>query len=174
MLKGILIYGCLLFSMSIFGQSKKVDLRKFDGQILNQLLIDYTNELRLKKRKKPLEHYLLLDSAAINHVLYMANRKYLGHTQKSRALRTVKDRLEYFGETPEFVGENVQFISIQYEVDKSNKDLTYNQLSEIIGHNWKVSRAHYLNMINSNYTGVSVKFAISGGLLYVCQVFSSE
>lgn len=173
MLKGFLIYGYLFFSILAFGQSKKVDLVNFDTQKLNALLVDYTNQLRLEKRKKQLEYYPTLDKAASIHAIYMANRKYLGHVQRNRKFRTVIDRVKAFGYLPEFVGENIQFISIQYKIDVENKMLTYFQLSKILGDNWKESRGHYLNMIDFRYTGVSHQFAIKDGLLYVCQVFSS-
>ncbi|MFK8038378.1 MAG: CAP domain-containing protein [Crocinitomicaceae bacterium] len=173
MIKVVLIYGQLLISIFVFGQTEVVDLSNFNANKLNHLIIEYTNQLRSKKRRPPLAHHALLDNAAQNHADYMADRKRLSHTQRNRNLKTVKDRVEALGGNADFIGENIQFISINYEIEQSNYQLTYIQLAKILGDNWKASKGHYLNMIDREYSRVSHQFAFANGLLFVCQVFSS-
>ena len=156
------------------GQTTLVDIDNFNADKLNALLIDYTNQQRLRKRKQKLLYYPQLNAAAKNHALYMADRSYLGHFQKKKSLKTVRDRLKLLGGNAEFVGENVQFISILFELEQSNGNLTYEQLAKLLGDNWKRSRGHYKNMIESVYTGVTHQFAVSNGMLYACQLFTSK
>ena len=174
MLKAVLIYGFVFATMLAHSQSEVVDLSNFDSSILNELLIDYTNQLRKRKRKQKLSYFPKLDAAAKNHADYMAARKYLGHIQKNKALKTVKDRVVMLGGDADFVGENVQYISINYEIEQADNKLTYENLAVILGEQWRKSKGHYANMIDGNYNGVSHQFAIKDGLLYACQVFTSK
>jgi len=138
------------------------------------LLVDYTNALRKRKRRNNLEYYPALDAAAKNQANYMADKDYLGHFQKNRRLKTVKNRVQVLGGDADYVGENVQYISIQYQLEKAKGKLTYQALAKILGDNWKNSKGHYANMIDKRYEGVAHQFAFKDGLLYACQVFSSK
>lgn len=173
MRQAFLLYS-LFFVLTGFGQGEKVDLAQFNSAKLNEYLIAYTNQLRERKRKQSLDYYPALDAAAKNHATYMAEHNYLGHTQKNKTYKTVKDRVSVLGGNAEFVGENVQYISINYELQKAKQGLTYQQLAKILGENWKNSRGHYLNIITPEYTGVSHQFVVADGKLFACQVLSSK
>ncbi len=162
------------FCYNALSQTEIVDPDNFNDDRLNQLLLEYTNRERRKKRRGALDLYPVLDLAAKDHVKYMAERKYVGHIQKIKQKRTVQLRVNYYGGNSQFVGENVQMIPLKYEIQKSKNRLTYNQLAKMLGDNWRKSKGHYLNMVDKNYTGVSHQFAIKGGDLYVCQVFSAK
>ena len=174
MLKAFLAYGYIIISVLAFGQNDLVNLSDFNTEKLNELLVNYTNQLRVRKRKTALTYDPNLDAAAKNHAQYMAERNYLGHFQKNKSLKTVKDRVSILGGDADFVGENVQYVSLDYEIKKSKYRLTYSDLATILGDNWKNSKGHYANMIDDNYSGVSHQFVVKNGLLYVCQVFSSK
>jgi uncharacterized protein YkwD len=170
----LLTYVLILISILGYAQGDLVSLSNFDTERLNSYLVNYTNQLRTKKRKQGLAYYSDIDAAAKNQAQYMADRKYLGHFQKRKPLKTVKDRVKSLGGDAQTVGENVQYISINYEIKSTSNTLTYLQLATILGDNWKKSRGHYRNMLDETYTGVSHQFAIKNGLLFVCQVFTSK
>lgn len=174
MIRIIIAYYLLTLSGFAFGQADIVSLNNFDSKKLNLLLLDYTNQQRKRKRRDTIEYYPALSAAAKSQANYMAKNEYLGHYQKNRRLKTVKNRVQVLGGDADYVGENVQYISIQYELERLKGKLTYQALAKELGENWKKSKGHYANMIDKKYQGVAHQFAIKDGLLYACQVFSSK
>ena len=172
--KHLIIWVFLGLSFMAKAQNEIVDSDQLDDDKLNQLLLDYTNRERRKKRKDSLALYPMLDLPAKDHSDYMAKHDYVGHFQKIKQKKTVELRVNYFGGNSQYVGENVQMIPIDYEIKKSKNRLTYPQLARMLGENWRKSKGHYANMIDKNYTGISHQFTINNGYLYVCQVFSSK
>ncbi len=167
---------CLVLILSFFGftQNDNVSEDSFDSDKLNAYMMEYTNQLRSKKRRNSLMFYTWLCPAAKNHADYMASNNYLGHSQRKIAYRTVRDRVQKFGRDADFIGENVQYLSLAYEIEKANNNLTYSRLASILISNWRKSKGHYANMIDKAYTGIAHQFAIKDGILYACQILTSK
>ncbi|MFD1552287.1 hypothetical protein DNU06_11360 [Putridiphycobacter roseus] len=168
------IFMSLCVHAQVNGENTILDLEKIDKKLLNLLLIDYTNELRGKRKKDTLSNYPSLSKAARYHAKYMGYYQYIGHHQQRKGYRTVKERLISMGGDANFVGENVQMVPLTSWVKNSKTDFTYGELAEKLGENWRKSKGHYNNMINEHYTGVYHGFYFIDGNLYACQVFSSK
>lgn len=171
-----LLYIFTLFSLS--AQTKVsgelVDLDSLDKKKLNLLVLHYTNELRIKRKKDTLSNYPALSKAARYHAKYMGYYQYVGHNQQRKGYKTVKERLVTFGGDANFVGENVQMVPVTAWLKNSKVPFTYEVLAEKLVENWRKSKGHYNNMINEHYTGAYHGFYLIDGNLYACQVFSSK
>ena len=92
----IIIWFC---GVTLLGNAQEewVNLTDFNSQKLNRFVLDYTNRERRKKHVNEIELSPALDSAALNHAKYMAERVYIGHNQYLWHMKTPRHRVEYYG-----------------------------------------------------------------------------
>lgn len=164
----------LLISLNLKGQDKF----PFELKLVEHLVKEQVDSIRLSHELLPLANDSLLYVASSFHSGWMADNKKLSHTQKDLETKTPQDRVVHFGGKYYLVGENIMSTQIAKPgKDKSGKiyDIsTPEGLSRWIVSSWIHSPKHYDNIINSNYqvTGVSIGFDEEKKVLYACQKFA--
>lgn len=164
-----------------FSSVAQVDWKNYDIDSLNYYITIEVNKLRQKVKKKPLEYQPLLNPAAQDHATYMSQRKVLTHTQKLKPKKTPKNRIDFYGEQFETIGENVQFVtlnSVPKELQKKGEPKSldsYELMAKTLVLNWKNSPPHYKNMIHPEFSGTTTIISVSeDGVIYACQLFGNE
>lgn len=156
-----------------FGQTK-INPKKIDADLLNDLILKEVNALRNRKRLDTLRYDEPLNKAADDHASYMSDNEIVTHDQKSKIKRGPYDRVVYYDGAHNAVGENVQSYNLEKALKKSKNKLTYEKLAKDIVKVWVKSRPHYENLINPEFKTMGHKFQLNDGILYCCQVFGSE
>lgn len=147
-----------------------------DSGILNIEVLKQVNKLRKQAKVQPLTIENALSLASKNHAYYMLEHQKLTHKQKYRKKRTPKNRVDYFGQLFDRVGENIQLNNLNLNESEKEKTRTridtYEKLAEQLVLSWKNSPPHYANMINGDFstTYTSVAFG-SKNEIYACQLF---
>jgi uncharacterized protein YkwD len=166
---------CILASLLHLNSSAQisVDCYSGDGKQLNEYIVREVNKYRKKAKVGPLKNDILLNLAATDHTNYMANKNKLTHFQRNRIKKNPKNRVDFYGEQFDLVGENVQ----QNWVQKTEKEFIKNceELAKVLVTGWRNSPPHYANMIDENFTTTYTSVNInSKGKIYACQLFGSD
>lgn len=144
-----------------------------DGKELNEFILREVNKHRKKAKVPALKNDGLLHLAAEDHVNYMSDKDKSTHFQRNKYKKTPKNRVDFYGEQFDLVGENVQ----QNWIKKSEKDFIKNceDLAKTLVTGWRNSPPHYANMIDEHYTTTYTAVNInSEGKIYACQLFGSD
>lgn len=182
MVKVILFFFTLiLFSTIANAQSIPKDLNTFDERILNKYILQEVNVLRKKARVDTLVNDDALLPAAENHAEYLVSTDELSHFQKSKVMKTPKNRVDHFGGQFAEVGENLQFFEPKYEV-KIGREKTaevlgdYERMAKYMVQQWKNSKPHYENIIRPDFKCTYSTFKVDEktGVLYACQLFGGD
>ena len=164
----------IFISFNAKAQREIVDTTNFDYEILNKYVLSGLNAERRRKKQKLVTTDNTLTEVANDQVQYMAKNNYVGHDQNIRNKQFVENRLLFYGENHEFIGENVQSIDLRKIFIKSKGRLTYSKLSKLIIDYWKKKSVYYKNMINPLFVGVNQQYVLKDGYLYICQVMGSR
>jgi uncharacterized protein YkwD len=139
----------------------------------NVFVLKEVNRHRKKAKVHPLSNDNTLKMAGIDHSNYMAKKDKLTHYQKNRVKKTPKNRVDYYGEQFDIVGENV--LQNWLIISKKHDVKTCQDLAEVLVDAWRNSPPHYANMISEDYTTTYTSFNISDkGKIYACQLFGSD
>ncbi len=155
------------------------DSSSIDSEILNEHIINEVNKLRKKAKVPFLENEIAFSYASEDHANYMLNKHKLTHKQRKRITKTPKNRVDFYGQQFNRVGENVQLNNLNLNAiakDKKHPRLnTYELLAEQLVLSWKNSPPHYANMIHPDYVNTYTSIAIgSNGEIYACQLFGGS
>lgn len=172
----------LVFSafLAVFGQSQTpFSSSSIDVDILNEHILEGVNKLRKKAKVHRLRNETALLPAADDHANYMLKKTKLTHNQRKRIKKTPKNRVDFYGQQFNQVGENVQLNNLNLNrssKDKKNPRLdTYERLAEQLVLGWKNSPPHYANMISPNFQTTNTAIAIGeNGEVYACQLFGGS
>lgn len=172
-LKNLLLAQILFLTYGVSAQTKFPGSTSFDENLLNQHILKEVNGHRKKVKADALYIDDLLKPAADDHSAYMAEHDILTHFQKSKAKKTPKNRVDFYGEQFANVGENCQQTYLKMQGKHDVK--TYEDLAEVLVTGWRNSPPHYANMINEDYTTTYTSVHIgSDGKIYACQLFGSD
>ena len=166
---------CILISLLHLNSNAQisVDCHSGDAIQLNKYILKEVNKYRKKAKVRSLKNDILLNLAATDHTNYMANKNKLTHYQRNKIKKNPKNRVDFYGEQFDLVGENVQ----QNWVQKTEKEFIKNceELANILVTGWRNSPPHYANMIDKNFTTTYTAVNInSKGKIYACQLFGSD
>lgn len=166
----------LLFLIPTLGhaQTEKVDLNKFDQELLNACILKEVNALRTRKRQDTLVNDPVLVQAAQDQAKYMAANNQIGHGQKSKIKGSPYKRVIFYGGAHNTVGENVQAYDLENAIKKSKGRLTYERLAKDLVKTWEKSKPHYENLIEPSYANIGHGFTIKDGKLFAAEVFGSK
>ncbi|HLV41485.1 MAG TPA: CAP domain-containing protein [Brumimicrobium sp.] len=150
-----------------------------DAEILNKEIIKEVNKLRKQAKVPPLRVETALSLASEDHAKYMLDKEKLTHKQRNRHKRTPKNRVDFYGQLFDRVGENVQLNNLNLNAsakDKTHPKIdTYEKLAEQLVISWKNSPPHYANMINGDFLTTYTSVAIGpNGEVYACQLFGGS
>ena len=147
-------------------------LRDSDICLLNEVLFQKINALRIEQELQPLMQDSNLTQSATFHSTYMMRYGKLSHNQASRKTKTPKKRVNRFSDEFEMVGENILFL---LEKKKRLKPERIEQLAEEMFQMWKNSPGHYANMIHPEFEYGGLGFARhENGKLYATNVFGKK
>lgn len=164
----------LLLSFVAFSQGERVDIKKFDMDLLNKYVYQEVNTLRKRKRLDTVKNDPILQKAAIDQAMYMASNQEIGHGQKSREKGSPYNRVVYYQGAHNEIGENVQAFNLEQALKKSKNRLTYERLARDLVKVWIKSKPHYQNLINPLYANVGHGFVLQDGVIFSCEVFGSK
>lgn len=159
-----------------YNTAAMIDLSNIDHELLDQLVMDGINYERERKGIKPLSLSGVLIAAAKIQTEYQIKMNGLSHYQKTPELKTVGDRVKYFGGYYRGVGENVQFQGFTIRTYGNKEEIittSYEEAARNIVNGWINSPGHYGNLINPDYdyVGTSVLYSPKKKALFATQVY---
>lgn len=170
-----------LWSSNVSAQTTWSNPDKLNMDTLNKYILQEVNLLRKKAKVDPLVNQELLLPAAEDHADYMLDKEKTTHKQSFNSKKKwPKNRVDFYGQQFDVVGENVQQwdlgIEMKFKGERSEQKVaTYERLAKALVLNWKNSKGHYLNMISEDYTSTYVSVKMNDdGQVYACQLFGSN
>ena len=168
----------LLFPFVSFSQDKPIDYNQIDNKLLNKFVLQEVNALRKKKKVAPLDNEILLVPAANDHTNYMSSNDVMTHYQKYKIKKTPKNRVDFYGEQFDRVGENVQVNHVKNKLKVKRKEKaieTYSELAKSLVYNWEHSPPHYKNIITPDYKTTYTSIQVNDeGRIFACQLFGGS
>jgi uncharacterized protein YkwD len=166
---------CFTFSYS----QTAFNSSEVDVEMLNKEIIKEVNKLRKKVKVSPLQNESALLFASEDHANYMLKKNKLTHKQRIRIKKSPKNRVDFYGQQFNRVGENVQLNNLNLNASPKDKKHpridTYENLAEQLVLAWKNSPPHYANMINVDYSTTYTSIAIGpNSEVYACQLFGGS
>ncbi len=154
-----------------------------DISLIENLIREKIDSIRLAHHLRPLRYNFSLNKAAEDHAFYLMARHEVSHYQSFYKKHDVRQRLLYFGaENLGLAGENVLWqhprrlrkwnpLRKQYEV---LFNYTYQSLAGAMVEAWVASPSHYRNILRSRYntTAVAVAFDTRKKEFLCVQVFA--
>ncbi len=161
-----------------------VDFAHPDISLIESLVSEKVDSLRLCHGLNALRYDFVLNKAAEDHAFYLMARKELSHYQRFYKKQDVMQRLLYFGAKDlTLAGENLlwQHPARLLKWNKKKKKYiprffyTYDSLADSIVAAWVKSPSHYRNLIRPAYTttAVAVAFDSRKKELTCVQVFAN-
>lgn len=132
-----------------------IDPDDYDLHLLNAALFYATNEIRIKKNRKPLIFDAALRDAAVVHTYQMVQKNFFNHyNTKVPKLRSPENRIRLFMGTGTTAGENIDWNHIE------TGEASYAYVGRLIAKDFYESSAHRKNMLSNQYKklGCSVFF----------------
>jgi uncharacterized protein YkwD len=169
-----LIFNC-------FGQdpSDKIQVSGLNEKLLEHLIKEKINEVRLQHQLNPLFDDSVLFVAAKFHAKYLHKKGFLSHTEpEDKIMETPQKRANYFGAINYLVGENIAFTLVNTLLkDKKGKlyeNTTYDETATDLVTMWVNSPGHYKNIITPDYnaTGLAIWVDTSSKRIYAVQKFA--
>ncbi len=145
-----------------------VDFDNPDISLIESLVREKVDSLRLSRHLNALRYDFVLNKAAEDHAFYLMARQEVSHYQRFYKKHDVMQRLLYFGaENLTLAGENVlwQHPRRLLHWDKNRKKYiarffyTYDSLAASIVAAWVKSPSHYRNLLKPGYTTTAVAVA---------------
>lgn len=152
---------------------------QIEESTLNLFIQKELNEFRKKAKVEAVTTESALTFAAEDHAAYMLKKQKLTHKQNKRIKKTPKNRVDYYGQQFNLVGENVQLTNLNLNSTIDNKKApllnSYEKLAENLVLAWRNSPPHYRNMINPNFKTTYTSIAVGeNGEVYACQLFGGS
>jgi len=167
-----------MLSLSIQAQSPNdlIDLQQPNYDLLQTLIEEKINKLRVKKRCSSLKPSNDLSKAATLHNNWLKGRKKLTHYQPSSKYKKASDRVKVYSRQFVKIGENIQYLGLGYEIAGRRKrviSITYEAAAKQAFKNWKQSKGHYRNLIDKDYkeVGTAITYDAKNFRIYVTQVY---
>ena len=169
MIRFLLILFLLGNIPNLSAQSDSVDFENLNIPMLENLVKERIDSIRIQYGLSILKPDNILYKAALDHAVYLKNRRMIGHEQSSEEKRNAFKRAKYYGaENVKVVGENVAFDRVA-RVENYNKQTreteyeyhyTYAQLADDIVEAWLQSETHFTNLKTPEYkfTGVAIVY----------------
>jgi len=155
----------LVFTLfSIIGRAQSINGTDQERILLEQLVKQKIDSVRLKHKRLQLSHDKILHKAAAHHSEYIKSKNKLSHTETTKNLKTPQDRANYFGATNLLVGENILFTDYNNKITtpkgKKYTPKSIETLANLIVQLWIESPGHYKNMLTKEYelTAVAIAF----------------
>ncbi|HEX8545328.1 MAG TPA: CAP domain-containing protein [Cytophagaceae bacterium] len=163
---------------AVHAQSQAIDLKNFETERLNELILQGINNYRKSLSLPALENDEILGKAATNHVAYLLKEKKLSHTQSKSNYKDPQKRVFAYGGKHTMIGENVAFTFANVTVNtKKNTKIrleTYEQLAAHFVEVWVESPPHLKNIKQSfELSGVAVSADPKTNVVYAVQVFGT-
>lgn len=164
-MKKLLTILCILFTSLCFSQ-----LSNSNKQLLEKEVLRHINVLRQSKKLPVLTNDTILHKAAVLHSGYMAKTKRLSHSQHTTRLKRPIDRVNYYSDEYELIGENILHSK---PVTLPLSDPQIKRIALEIFRSWKGSPNHYKNLTRFSYslTGLGFKYQSQTKRIYATQVF---
>lgn len=161
-----LYFSLLLFTLTFWGASQglKPSYAPLEGdRVLEQALLEATNNARLQAGLLPLEYDEKLALAARQHATEMARLDYLSHSSPLPENASLTQRVAQAGSSARSLAENIAFLSSSSNVAQES----------IQG--WLNSPGHRRNLLEPSFTHVGFGVAQNEqGNSYVVQVFAGQ
>ena len=123
---------------------KRLDKEKVDYPLLQAALFYVTNEARIEKGLKPVNHQPNLEIMAYNHSYHMAKDDFFEHTHpKNKKRRTPEDRAALAGIKNPNIAENIHAVG-------GRQFGTYIELADHIVQSWIDSPPHRATLYSEN------------------------
>lgn len=173
----------LLLSLPVSGQtpSSTIDPSQFDQALLEQLVKEGVDSVRVKRRLQPLLRDSVLYLAADDQAQYILKTRRLTHYQsRNRSMRTIMQRVTAFGGDVNVIGENVLFLYSGERMRNSRGRVvilnTYREVADEMVRMWVRSAGHYRNIINRAFarTGLAIAFDPATHRVIAVQVFADK
>lgn len=124
----------------------QIDPDNYDLHLLNAALFYATNEIRIKKNRKPLGFNAALRDAAVVHTYQMVEKNFFNHyNTKTPRLRSPENRVTLFNTAAAAVAENIDWNHIEAA------ETSYAEVGRLIAKDFYESAPHRKNMLSSQY-----------------------
>lgn len=172
---------CLLGTGTVQSQTP-IDEKKFDNDLLQKLILEKVDSLRLAHKKSVFRADSIMQLAAGDHARYLAKKQTLSHFQDgSKKKYNPQDRVVYFGGKGYQTGENAAEhpVNVLLHLPKGvtiNRVESYEQSALLFVQQWVNSPMHFKNLMRDDYsrTGMGIGFDPKNKRIYAVQVFSPE
>ena len=172
---------CLLLGLQVQAQTP-INEGKFDAALLQRLILEKVDSVRLAHKKKVLVSDPVLQQAAVDHAEYLGKKQTLSHFQEGNKKKyNPQDRVVYFGGKGYQTGENaaehpVKVLLVKQKGTTVSKVNDYEQSALLFVQQWVNSPMHFKNLMRDDYsrTGMGVAFSPKNKRIYAVQVFSPE
>lgn len=172
---------CLLLVLKAQAQTP-IDEQKFDAALLQKLILEKIDSVRLAHNKTIFAPDSILQMAAIDHADYLAKKQTLSHFQEgNKKKHNPQDRVVYFGGKGYQTGENaaehpIKVLLVQQKGSTISKVDDYEQSAQLFVQQWVNSPMHFQNLMRDAYsrTGMGVAYSPKNHRIYAVQVFSPE
>lgn len=142
--------------------NKQIDFENIDFPLLNAAIFYETNRMRQKYGRKPYNHSVAMERAALMHTLDMAAGNFFSHQNpRNPEKREPSDRTALFGGGA--AGENIATtFGIQYKAGTAVSSIssipphTYNSFAEALVDSWMHSPGHRANILDEY--GIGYKY----------------
>ncbi len=142
--------------------NKEIDFKNIDFPLLNAAIFYETNRMRQKYGRKPYNHSVAMERAALMHTLDMAAGNFFSHQNpRNPEKREPSDRTALFGGGA--AGENIATtFGIQYKAGTAVSSIssipphTYNSFAEALVDSWMHSPGHRANILDEY--GIGYKY----------------
>lgn len=161
-----------------------VDFEHPDISLIEALVGEKVDSLRLCHQLNALHYDFILDKAAKDHAFYLLTRQELSHYQRFYKKHDVMQRIRYYGAgNLTLAGENLLW-QHPARLKRWNKKMkkyvsrffyTYDSLADSIVAAWVKSPSHFRNLLRPGYTTTAVAIAFDSRKkeLICAQVFAN-
>lgn len=177
----IILSVCLLAVLNAQAQTP-INGQKFDTSLLEKLILEKIDSVRLAHKKTIFETDPILQQAATDHATYLAKKQTLSHFQDGNKKKyNPQDRVIFFGGKGYQTGENaaehpVKALLVKQKWSNITKVNEYEQSALLFVQQWVNSPMHFKNLMRDDYslTGIGVSYSPKNNRIYAVQVFSPE
>lgn len=159
-----------IIEKEIFSGEEAFEKENFNLRLMQLVLLDEINRIRIKYASDSIEMNPMLEKPALHHAAYMAANDYSGLEEGIRKLRTTENRLKNFGLAP-----NGMEITAKTATRSGQETFSYNKLAQDIVFKWYASRKSYeiLTSISFPMLGIGAALDETGKKIYLSAIFGN-